>query len=669
MVCAYTEERLESVTALAQAVLAQAETGDELILVVDHNQHLLDRLTREFCDRAQVIGNSSSAQGLSGARNSGVAQARNDVVVFLDDDSLLEVGGLASARRAFDDPRIQAIGGEVRPDWEGGVSPSWFPAEFRWVVGCDYLGLPKGGTSIRNPIGAAMAVRRSALERIGGFSEDLGRVGTLPAGCEETLMGIEIRARIPDSDIVRVDGFTVDHTVTRSRQTRRYYLRRCLHEGRSKALLSQQVGSSRGLESERKYVTRTLPRGVVTNLVAALRGDMSGLDRAVMIIAGLLATAWGMASARSGMSTTPPARVAQSDDDSAIEAFSHGELVSVVVATVGRASLRATVESVLAQSYTNIQLIVVDNSLLVESPLPRILGGITDDRLTYVVEPVKGVSVARNAGIAAATGRLIAFTDDDARADEGWIEALVTDFSSDDTGRLGAITGRVTATELTTVEQRWFEDAQIFDKGLEPAVYSYPVEPTLNSELGRSAEPSIFYPWTCGEVGNGNNMAFRAEVLAKVGRFDETLGPGTPTRGGEDLDLIRRALLAGYVVAYRPGVLVGHRHRSTTTELRSQMYGYGVGMSSVLTKLVVSGYLMRILAIVPAGFGFLVNPGSARNEAKPEEMHRGLVFYELAGYMNGPVMYARSRLSRVKARRRRVARVPASAVALSGESA
>ena len=649
VVCVYTYKRYQSVVALTHAIVAQVAPDDELILVVDHNADLLSQLADELGDYAQVIANSAPRQGLSGARNCGVAHARGDVVVFLDDDALIGPGGLESVRRAFIDPRIHAIGGEVRPDWEGGTSPSWFPAEFGWVVGCDYRGLPASGMSIRNPIGAAMAVRKNTLDRIGGFSDSFGRVGALPAGCEETLMGIEIRTKIPNSDIVRIEGFSVEHAVPRSRQTRRYFLNRCLHEGRSKSSLSHQVGSSRGLESERTYVSRTLPRGVLTNLAAVSRGDLSGVDRAVMIVLGLIVTSWGMFGMRAAVTKARP-RV-ESQGVRELDPISPDELVTVVVATVGRASLRATVESLCAQTYRNIEIIVVDNSLLPESPLPRILSGVSDHRLKTVVESVRGVSVARNAGIAASSGRLIAFTDDDAAAYENWVQTLVDAFAKDDTGRLGAITGRVTAAELSTVEQQWFEDAQVFDKGLMPEVYTYPAEPALVSALGASADPSMFFPWTCGEVGNGNNMAFRREALMEIGGFDEELGPGTPTRGGEDLDLIRRALLAGFAVAYRPDVLVVHRHRSSLSELRSQMYGYGVGMSSVLTKLVITGYLSRILAIVPAGFRFLVSADSARNEKKPDGMHRSLVLYELAGYVNGPLMYLRSRFGRVRRQR------------------
>jgi hypothetical protein len=57
--------------------------------------------------------------------------------------------------------------------------------------------------------------------------------------------------------------------------------------------LTQLVGSRNGLESERSYARRTLPLGFLKGLRDALRGDLSGLARAAMIVVGFLATSAG----------------------------------------------------------------------------------------------------------------------------------------------------------------------------------------------------------------------------------------------------------------------------------------------------------------------------------------------------------------------------------------
>ena len=260
VICCYTVKRRAQVIKVLDSALHQIADGDELILVVDHNDALLEDLT-DAVDRRIVIVPNRFQRGLSGARNTGVQRAQSDVVVFVDDDAVLAPAALNGARAAFADPTVIAIGGAVDAAWEGGRAPDWFPAEYGWVVGCDYRGLPECGDQIRNPIGAAMAARRPALDQINGFSTELGRIGDLPAGCEETLMGVQLRAQFPEQRIIRHTAFRVDHHVPVDRATLRYFTRRCYQEGRSKASLTRISGQQAALSSERSYTTRILTSG------------------------------------------------------------------------------------------------------------------------------------------------------------------------------------------------------------------------------------------------------------------------------------------------------------------------------------------------------------------------------------------------------------------------
>jgi GT2 family glycosyltransferase len=296
VICTYTAKRWANLSAGAAAVVSQLRAGDELLIVVDHAEDVLARAAAELTG-CRVLPNSHG-QGLSGARNSGVDAATGDVVAFLDDDALPGTGWLESLRHRFTDPSVTGIAGAVLPDWEGGNQPRWFPLEFGWVVGCDYLGLPGDGAQVRNPIGASMALRRAPMVAVGGFSELVGRVGALPVGCEETELGIRLAQADRSVRILRDTSGSVAHLVPADRQTLKYFRSRCYHEGRSKAVLSGLVGTQEGLASERAYATRTLPLGVLRHLAAVLRGDLAGAARAATIVLGLLTTAYGYASVR-----------------------------------------------------------------------------------------------------------------------------------------------------------------------------------------------------------------------------------------------------------------------------------------------------------------------------------------------------------------------------------
>jgi hypothetical protein len=141
-----------------------------------------------------------------------------------------------------------------------------------------------------------MAFRRHVLEQMGGFQSRIGRVGSYPAGCEETELCIRIKQRLPRSVILYEPAARVAQWVPAERASWSYFLRRCYAEGRSKALVSQMVGAQAALASERTYTQRTLPRGVSRGLELALRRRPAGAARAAAIATGLLATAAGYLS-------------------------------------------------------------------------------------------------------------------------------------------------------------------------------------------------------------------------------------------------------------------------------------------------------------------------------------------------------------------------------------
>lgn len=293
--CTYSTARAAQLFNLIEALKAQTVAPAQIIVTVDHNPELLARLRADLS--GVTVTENLQPRGLSGSRNSGINLASGDIVAFIDDDAIPAPQWVERLAAGYEEPNVVGVGGAVDPTWEAPV-PRWFPAEFGWVVGCGYAGMPLHAAAVRNFIGCNMSFRREVLAGLGGFRLELGRVGMIPVGCEETEFCIRLIRDHPDY-VLRFDpGPRVRHLVPGDRMTWAYFRSRCYAEGRSKARVARIVGSSRALASERSYVVRTLTIGVMRNLAEWLRGDWAGLARAAVIVAGLTATTAGYSVGR-----------------------------------------------------------------------------------------------------------------------------------------------------------------------------------------------------------------------------------------------------------------------------------------------------------------------------------------------------------------------------------
>jgi glucosyl-dolichyl phosphate glucuronosyltransferase len=291
VICAYTEERWHDLVAAVDSVQRQIAVPREIIVVADHNAHLLER-ARAHLPGVVVIENGES-QGLSGARNSGIARAHGAYIAFLDDDATAEPDWLARLSHCCEDPQVLGVGGTVEPEWLSS-RPAWFPEEFYWVIGCTYqlsLGKP---VVVRNPFGGCTCYRREVFEVVGGFKHQIGRVPTRPMGCEETELCIRAKQHWSDKVFLYEPEARIHHHIPAQRASWHYFRSRCYAEGLSKALVTRYVGAKDGLASERAYTLQTLPRGVIRGLMDGfLRLDLAGFLRAGTIISGLMMTIAG----------------------------------------------------------------------------------------------------------------------------------------------------------------------------------------------------------------------------------------------------------------------------------------------------------------------------------------------------------------------------------------
>ncbi len=285
IICTYTENRWDDLVAAINSVRQQTLPPSEIIVVVDHNPALLQRVRQ--CLPEVVAAANKGGQGVSEARNSGAAIAQGQIIAFLDDDALASPDWLEWLAPRCSLAQVLGVGGSIEPIWLD-HRPRWFPEEFYWVVGGTYKGMPQITTAVRNVWTGNMCIHRNVFESIGGFRAGFGKVGTRSCP-EDTDLCIRALQHWPRGKWLYEPGARVLHKVPTSRSSWRYYIWRCYNEGLGKAQLSNLVGAADGMGAERKHALYTLPRGVGRGLADVfLRRDLTGLGRAAAILAGLM---------------------------------------------------------------------------------------------------------------------------------------------------------------------------------------------------------------------------------------------------------------------------------------------------------------------------------------------------------------------------------------------
>ena len=334
-------------------------------------------------------------------------------------------------------------------------------------------------------------------------------------------------------------------------------------------------------------------------------------------------------------------------------------LVSVVLCTTfeREQELRNCLASLAALDYPSYEVLLVDNrredgeSVAWVEDYPRV---------RLLREPQPGLAVARNRGLSAAAGEIVAFTDDDVVVDPGWLTAYARRFAADpDEVALG---GFIIPRELETAAQLTVEE---YFGGWGPRVPErahYDLDRPTGLRFLRQAKVTerndageildVFSLYSAGRMAIGANMAFRTEALRAVGGFDVSLGAGTPAKTAEDTLVWMRLAWRGYRVGFEPAALLSHVHRREDAQLRRQIENYGTGFGAEMLALVLEDprHLGAIAATGPRAVSVMTRKFWQRVRTKtPEDAGAAaktgvsdLARLELRGMIRGPLAYARS---------------------------
>jgi len=214
--------------------------------------------------------------------------------------------------------------------------------------------------------------------------------------------------------------------------------------------------------------------------------------------------------------------------------------VSVVIPTRDRP---LKLERCLGALRGELEVVVVDDGSVEGERVARVVG---EAGARLVRLEGRGPAGARNAGVAAAGGEVVCFTDDDCEPAAGWVEALAAPVLA---GEAESAAGRtVVAGDASAADRAW---------------------QAIANELQRVAaspgSPSPGFAPTC-------NLACSRQLLAEL-PFDESF----PAAAGEDRDWAARAAERGSAPRLVPDAVVTHRPDLTAGSFLRQQYRYGRG--------------------------------------------------------------------------------------------
>jgi glycosyltransferase involved in cell wall biosynthesis len=232
--------------------------------------------------------------------------------------------------------------------------------------------------------------------------------------------------------------------------------------------------------------------------------------------------------------------------------------LAVVIPTRNRGAQAAEAAAAVLRDPGDFQLVVVDQST--DDATAAALGALpADPRLKVVRSTLRGISNARNMGVAATPAPFVAFTDDDCRPEPGWASTMLRVFQ--DHPEAAMVFGRVRLPDRQNGSD-----------------YAASFEPGVRVLRGRVPLPDV-------DLGVGANFGVRREVLEALGGFDPLLGTGAPCfRGGEETDLLIRALHAGHVIVNAVECDVLHLGLRTGDEVRRLAVGYQISTGAAFGK-------------------------------------------------------------------------------------
>ncbi len=276
-------------------------------------------------------------------------------------------------------------------------------------------------------------------------------------------------------------------------------------------------------------------------------------------------------------------------------------MLSLIVASVGRTEeLNDLFQGFVDQPFRDFQVILVDQNE--DDRLAPIVARFRGQfPLQHIRSEVRNASHARNVGLAAATGEIVGYPDDDCQYQPDTMTRVAAHFNSDP--ELTLLGGPCVSATGEHINGRW-------------APVPCPI-----------TEKNV---WT---TMAGYSMWIRTPAARAVGGFDPAIGPGTPWGSSEEPDFALRLLRRGYRGWYDTRVTIRHPDKSLSAHATARAFHYGAGMGRVFRRHSIAAPIALTFFVRPIG-GLLVSLLRARPQHA--RYYWGTFRGRLFGYLADP---------------------------------
>jgi len=249
VICTYAMDRYDVFSECVDSVLEQTYDPLEIVIVVDGNDSVFERVQDDYGGLEDVVLHCNDAnQGISYSRTRGAELATGDVVAFIDDDAVAEEDWVAELARVYDERDAIAVGGHAKPDWVT-AKPDFFPEEFYWLVGCDERGMGEHMEELRNTYGSNISFRRDVFLSVGGYDENTGRHGDRHIQAHEAPVCIRM-ANEYGKGVIYNTGAVVNHKLFDYRGDFRWLVFRSFWQGYSKRIMDLLLPEAKSDKSD-----------------------------------------------------------------------------------------------------------------------------------------------------------------------------------------------------------------------------------------------------------------------------------------------------------------------------------------------------------------------------------------------------------------------------------